>query len=67
MSDAGARFANFRCGDEVEGLMAVGRFSSSAWFCLGCSFTSSSGSRLMTGSKMKTLTLAIALPDEKWL
>ena len=47
--------------------MAAGSFSSRASCCLGCSITSSIELRLMTGSKMKTLTLAIALPDEKWL
>lgn len=46
--------------------MAAGRFSSWACFCLGCSITSGDGARLMTECKMKLLTLAIALPDEKW-
>ena len=46
--------------------MAAGRLSSWACFGLGCSITSGGGARLMAGSKIKLLTLAIALPDEKW-
>ncbi len=33
---------------------------------LGGSITGGCGARLMTGSKFKPITLAIALPDEKW-